>query len=108
MSIAEVIGWKFNNQPGMRCKEINDVMTIVEFPGGIPSQTEQDLWTSEYNAWVAGGGLLDQEADIEQKFDPTLKAFALVILDEINLLRTQHSIPVRTIAQLKNAVKNKL
>lgn len=26
--IAKVIGWKFNNQEGMRCKEIDGVITI--------------------------------------------------------------------------------
>lgn len=52
MTIADVIGWKFNHQPEMRCKEINGVMTIVDFPGGIPSQAEQDAWTLEYEAWI--------------------------------------------------------
>lgn len=37
-----------------------------------------------------------------------LKAVALVYLDEINELRAQHSLPARTPAQLKQAVKNKL
>jgi len=45
-AIAEAIGWKFNHQPGMRTK--NGV--IVEFPGGIPTQADQDLWTTEYEA----------------------------------------------------------
>ncbi len=36
------------------------------------------------------------------------RAFALVVLDEINLLRTQHSLSQRTAAQLKTAVRNKL
>jgi len=49
-NIAEVIGWKFNHQTGMRCKEVNGVLKIVEFPGGIPSQADQDTWTTEYNA----------------------------------------------------------
>lgn len=53
MSIAEVIGWKFNHQEGMRCKEVDGVMTIVEFPGGIPSQADQDTWTAEYEAYLA-------------------------------------------------------
>ena len=48
------------------------------------------------------------EADIEVKFDSTLKAFALVVLNEINILRTSAGLPERTIAQLKNAVKSKL
>lgn len=52
MTIAQVIGWKFNNQEGMRCKEVDGVLQIVEFPGGIPSQADQDLWTAEYNAFI--------------------------------------------------------
>lgn len=44
--IAEVIGWKFNHQPGMDTE--NGVIT--KFPGGIPSQADQDLWTAEYDA----------------------------------------------------------
>jgi len=44
--ISEVIGWKFNEQPGMTT--VNGVIT--EFPGGIPSQADQDAWTAEYEA----------------------------------------------------------
>ena len=49
--IAEVIGWKFDHQEGMSCRE-NDkgVLVITEFPGGIPSQADQDAWTAEYEA----------------------------------------------------------
>lgn len=50
-NIAQVIGWKFNHQPGMRCEENEQgVLAIVEFPGGIPTQAEQDQWTAEYEA----------------------------------------------------------
>ena len=49
-----------------------------------------------------------KEADIELKFDSTLKAFALVVLDEINILRVGAGLAERTITQLKTAVKNKL
>ena len=108
MSIADVIDWKFNSQEGMCCKEIDGVIQIVKFPGGIPSQAEQDQWTQEYQAFVNSGGLLDKEADIEAKFDPTLKAFALVMLQEINRLRTELGLPTYTVNQLKQAVKAKL
>jgi hypothetical protein len=37
-----------------------------------------------------------------------LKAFALVVLDEVNLLRSQHGLVERTAAQLRTAVKSKL
>jgi len=49
MSISQVIGWKFNHQAGMSTK--GDVIT--EFPNGIPTQADQDLWTSEYEAHLA-------------------------------------------------------
>jgi hypothetical protein len=42
--IHQVIGWKFNNQQGMSTKD----NVITEFPGGIPSQADQDTWTAEY------------------------------------------------------------
>jgi hypothetical protein len=47
-TIGEVIGWKFNNQSGMTTR--NGVIT--GFPGGIPSQADQDLWTAEYEAYL--------------------------------------------------------
>ena len=49
MSIGTVIGWKFNNQSGMSTKG-NE---IIEFPNGIPTQADQDSWTSEYEAHLA-------------------------------------------------------
>ena len=48
-TIAEVIGWKFNNQPGMSTRG----GVITEFPRGIPSQADQDLWTVEYEEYLA-------------------------------------------------------
>jgi hypothetical protein len=52
--IANVIGWKHNHQAGMCCRENSDgVLEITEFPGGIPSQADQDKWTKEYEAHVA-------------------------------------------------------
>jgi len=48
MNIGTVIGWKFNNQEGMATVD----GIITEFPNGIPTQAEQDLWTAEYNAYV--------------------------------------------------------
>ena len=46
ISIAEIIAWKFSGQEGM-CTS-NDIIT--KFPGGIPSQADQDLWRNEYIA----------------------------------------------------------
>ena len=40
--------------------------------------------------------------------DPYLRAFALVMLDEINILRAHHGESARTAAQLKTAVRSKI
>ena len=48
-TIGQVIGWKFNNQAGMSTYD----GVITEFPNGIPTQADQDLWTSEYEAHLA-------------------------------------------------------
>jgi hypothetical protein len=55
---------------------------------------------------------LDAEADEAANhvfiLDETLKGFALVVLDEINLLRSKHLLTPRTQEQLRDAVKNKI
>ena len=43
-NISKVISWKFSDQAGMETKE----GVITKFPGGIPSQSDQDTWTAEY------------------------------------------------------------
>jgi len=43
-NIGAVIGWKHNHQSGMSTRK----GVITEFPGGIPSQADQDKWTAEY------------------------------------------------------------
>lgn len=51
-----------------------------------------------------------QEIDMEKdaRADNLIQAFALVILNEINVLRVQTGLPERTAQQLKAAVKAKL
>ena len=44
INIGTVIGWKFNHQEGMSTRD----EVITAFPGGIPSQADQDKWTAEY------------------------------------------------------------
>ena len=56
--IAEVLSWKFKDQAGMRTKDGE----IVDFPGGIPSQEDQDLWTAEYNDYIAKTQYKEQRA----------------------------------------------
>lgn len=50
----------------------------------------------------------DETASDIDRVESYTRAFALVVLDEINLLRAQHSLSQRTAAQLKTAVRNKL
>ena len=42
--IGQVIGWKHSHQSGMETRD----GVITAFPGGIPSQADQDTWTAEY------------------------------------------------------------
>jgi len=46
--IGTVIGWKFNHQSGMATRD----GVITEFPDGIPSQSDQDKWTKEYEEYL--------------------------------------------------------
>lgn len=87
MTISDVIGWKFNYQPGMSCKEINGVMTIVQFPGGIPSQTVQDQWKAEYQTWLASSAPLDQECLDSLATDKVRKLLFEMNFDRENRLR---------------------
>jgi hypothetical protein len=48
------------------------------------------------------------KADFDGWDKPELKALVLVLMDEINILRTQAGLPPRTTAQLKAAIKGKL
>ena len=50
----------------------------------------------------------DELANDIDRAESFMKAFALVVLDEFNNLRSQHGLAPRTIAQLKNAVRSKL
>ena len=47
--IGAVIGWKFDHQEHMATRD----GVITEFPGGIPSQADQDKWTAEYEAQIS-------------------------------------------------------
>ena len=50
----------------------------------------------------------DAVADELDAQTTVMRAFAEVVVDEINILRAQHSLPDRTLAQLKTAVRGKL
>jgi hypothetical protein len=74
-NIAQVIGWKFPEQAGMRT--VDGVITA--FPGGIPSQSDQDTWTAEYLVEFPEG--YDEWKVSMQKTDPGMPRYAEDILD---------------------------
>jgi len=78
--------------------------------GPVKTVTSNE-WRKIWTVRPKTSGELDIEAnaDADRIFirDKTLKAFALVVLDEINLLRAEHSLAPRTAIQLRNAVRDK-
>lgn len=58
-NIGSVIGWKFDNQPGMSTRDGIIIEFPAEVPGvnydenGLPTQADQDAWTAEYEAHIA-------------------------------------------------------
>jgi hypothetical protein len=48
---------------------------------------------------------ISNEIDTAQSYS---RAFAEIVMDEINILRSQHALAPRTLAQLKTALRNKL
>ena len=69
----------------------------------LMSQTERDAVDTEELSTQRDG-----TADQLDQLEDVLRAFALATLDEINILRGQHGLTPRTIAQLKNVVRSKL
>ena len=74
--IANVIGWKHDHQAGMCTSE----GVITDFPGGIPSQAEQDAWTAEYEEYVAAN---EYKGLRKAKYN-ALNQFELISDDSIN------------------------
>jgi len=99
VNIAEVIGWKFKHQSGMSCKEIDGVMTIVDFPGGIPSKTDQNLWTIQYNDYTAAGGEVNKKAQ-----DLLSNKLILSLIEELALLPNGANL----LSKVKERLKSKL
>lgn len=78
--------------------------------GGLPStgnlQTILDAREAELFAAAQKDG---RQVDLyEFTLKKVLKAFALVTMDEINILRQQAGLPLRTANQIETALKNKL
>ena len=79
-------------------------------PNTIPlADLEVHFAPNEADLWEIAQ-LEGYQDDIFERSTPKalLRALALVMLDEINLLRVRASLPERTITQLINAVREKL
>jgi len=88
---------KIVNGESIVCSAEEEAEIIAEWENNSRPRTPQEIDEA-----------LTIEADIDIKFNSTLKAFALVVLDEINILRVAAGLPERTVQQLKSAVKAKL
>lgn len=76
---------------------------LVAGIAALMSQAERDAVDATLEA-----AMLDAIADELDQVRTIMRAFAEVVLDEINNLRGQHGLAPRTLAQLKQAVRSKL
>ena len=95
IDIGDIIGWKFNHQPGM-CTRAGK---ITAFPGGIPSQVDQSAWTAEYEAHVQAnaykGNRLAEYAKLNQyemMFDDQRDSTTTWV-DTVNAIKAQFPKP---------------
>lgn len=68
----------------------------------LMSQSARDVVDADENT-----ARLDSVADELDRVETIMRAFAEVVLDEINTLRSQHGLNARTLSQLKTAVRGK-
>ena len=92
MDIGAVIGWKFNHQSGMSTRD----GVITEFPNGIPSQSDQDKWTKEYEEYVLANAYkekrkaeYDQLNQYEMMFDDKRDGTTTWV-DKINEIKSRY------------------
>jgi hypothetical protein len=104
-------------------------MSIMPDPWIVCSREDLEVWEAiptRYRKWVvdhieemdAAEKVAADEAALTAVRDAAvaqldhaedlLRAVVLVLRDEINLLRAQHGLPARTVAQLRAAVRAKL
>ncbi len=72
----------------------------------LKSQAEQDAIDAAEAAARETAGRENAKTEFDDLW--LLRAFAEVVVDEINLLRAEHSLPARTPAQLRTALRNKI
>ena len=89
----------------------NQAQIEIDLPAGIvPDKAAIARWLEDSSLPNEVAPDLDDIADIypDRHSGRILKAFALILLSEINVLRATASLPDRTISQLKDAMKVEL
>lgn len=79
------------------------VTPVVGTVAELASQAEQDAVDAA--ELVASRDALANEIDRNESYS---RAFALLVLDELNALRAEHGLNARTPAQLKTALRSKM
>ena len=109
----------FNNHLGQHGKDWSFFESANDFETQHASQAAMNASLITYIADQANIDAtlvqleLDEETQrVKDTFDDKerrlLRAFAEVVKDEINILRGQHGLADRTLAQLRTAIKNKV
>jgi len=75
--------------------------TPAEITGFIAFRLEDEKTKTRSSAITSLGKVDDQAGQL-------LRALALVVLDEVNILRSQHALAPRTANQIKTAIQNKI
>jgi len=120
---GEVQGSSVNQYPTLpvHLSQVEDPSIVGEYPGEHPLYDGTQIRQAT-TAEVAGFPAANLEDDKDRtrasaeasltRSDDGLgmitRALALVVLDEVNILRSQHALAPRTAAQLKGAIKNKI
>ena len=97
-----------------------DLTQAKVLDGAIMLMTQTDIDTIALTNWINGSNATAQAEvnyrqrardiiqDSQDEQDMVLRAALLVIMDEINILRAQHSLAARTAVQLRNAIQTKV
>lgn len=101
---------------------IDGDLVLVEWFHQDPEPTDQQIIDAgnspEFAIWLeehGGDALKTQRRKAKEYIDDAnqyqaqvLRAFMLLMIDELNILRAQHGLADRTPLQLRNAIKNKI
>ena len=94
--------------PGVGRVDVRPEATAPERAAAAAALAAFDWSDGAQAAWE----LLRDRASAQSKWDDRseklFRAFVLVVLDEINILRGAHSLPARTVGQLKTAALGKI